>query len=295
VPAQGLIAQQLDARIGYVGRRHRRKRATTRRAVGHEGRHGGPLGGDHGYSDGRCAERAGLVQGNAAADHGNARPGHLTAQAARRPNPADLVAGLLRGADEPAGHTYPGTGLGIDDRLGDVDRQLGARAAAERDQDRVGVAELNLVENRRVEHGEVGTGQCLPMTGARVASHTTVDHQVRVGAAESKVVHADDQAASAAAGENPASGIHGDRIVDDEHVGRERSQQARRSPAHDIAPKREGNGFDGRAPAQRDQRTYAQRPGQRTAPHEVTEPAARTGRRAEHHTQISARRHGRLR
>jgi hypothetical protein len=65
-------------------------------------------------------------------------------------------------------------------------------------------------------------------------------------------VHADHQATGTAPGRDPAARIRGDRIVHDEHVRLERSQQSLGPTLHDVTSKAESGLLHGCPAAQRD-------------------------------------------
>jgi hypothetical protein len=101
-------------------------------------------------------------------------------------------------------------------------------------------------------------------------------------------VKADDETAGTLGRTNPLARIGGHRIVDDQDVRREAIDELSGRSAHDIASEGERGVGDAPAAAKRDQRTNAERFRQRAAANEVTEAAARAGRRAKQDAQITA-------
>jgi hypothetical protein len=117
--------------------------------------------------------RAGFIERDTPTDNGHARARHLAVQAPCRADPRDLASHRGRHADEAPGHPDARARVRVDNRLGDVERQLRAWTAPERHEYREGVAHSVLVEQCRVEQREPGAGERLAPPGLRVPRHVS--------------------------------------------------------------------------------------------------------------------------
>jgi hypothetical protein len=197
---------------------------------------------------------------------------------------------------EPVDDSHFNVSHACRDRDRDPARKLTTRPATQRNQHSRGFllrrrrrSESGIEDGKRRPDGAVllATGGC-----RRECSHNTaVNQHVRFVTAQAKIVHAHDDNACVATGRNPPRCVSRERVVDDQQVDPERSNQPRWRPIDHIAPKRQRNAFGVLAATHVEQRPDVECVGQRSAADEMSEAAPGARRRAEQDAEISAGSH----